>query len=96
MRIIHLTAIVLLLAAYALVKIPGAVLLLKPYGIDLYRLGDLYRYSYLSEYRDTTQTFHHPPSSITQVFQLTVMQTGIKLLSSNLRYMPILLNRIFY
>ena len=62
MRIIHLTAIVLLLTAYALVKIPGAVLLLKPYGIDLYRLGDLYRYSYLSEYRDTTQTFHHPSS----------------------------------
>jgi len=61
MRIFQLTAILVLIAIYALVKIPGAVLLLKPYGIDLYRLGDLYRHSYLSQYRDTTQTFPHPP-----------------------------------
>jgi hypothetical protein len=61
MRILQLTAIFVLIALYALVKIPGAVLLLKPYGIDLYRLGDLYRYSYLSEYRDTTEVYPHSP-----------------------------------
>ncbi|MFN5319577.1 MAG: hypothetical protein ACK5CY_12120 [Bacteroidia bacterium] len=73
MRILHFTAIVLLFAAYALVKIPGAVLLLKPYGIDLYRLGDLYRYSYLSEYRDSTQTVPYPPQKSKQNIDLYVL-----------------------
>ena len=73
MRILHFTAIVLLFAAYALVKIPGAVLLLKPYGIDLYRLGDLYRYSNLSEYRDSTQTVPYPPQKSKQNIDLYVL-----------------------
>jgi hypothetical protein len=61
MRILQLISIFVLIALYTLVKIPGAVLLLKPYGIDLYRLGDLYRHSYLSEYRDTTEVYPHSP-----------------------------------
>jgi hypothetical protein len=73
MRILQLTALFVLIALYALVKIPGAVLALKPYGIDLYRLGDLYRYSYLSQYRDTTEVYPHPPAKSKSNFHLFVL-----------------------
>ena len=73
MRILKLTAIIILLSAYVLIKIPGAVLLLKPYGIDLYSLGDLYRYSYLNAYRDTTQTVPFPPQKSKQNIRLFVL-----------------------
>jgi hypothetical protein len=73
MRLIHFISILVLIAVYALVKIPGAVLLLKPYGIDLYALGDLYRYAYLSEYRDTTKFVQALPSKTDNNINLFVL-----------------------
>lgn len=73
MRIVHFLSIVILLGIYALIKIPGAVLSLKPYGVDLYALGDLYRYAYLSEYRDTTQFVGALPSKTENNINLFVL-----------------------
>jgi hypothetical protein len=73
MRIIQLLSILILFVIYALIKIPGAVLTLKPYGIDLYSLGDLYRYSYLKEFRDTTQTIRVQPAQVIRHMNLFVL-----------------------
>jgi len=73
MRIIQFLSIVILIGIYAVIKIPGAVLSLKPYGIDLYSLGDLYRYAYLREYRDTTQFVKAPSVRVKNHFNLFVL-----------------------
>lgn len=39
--------------AYLIVKSPDAIVWIRPYWFDLYQLGDLYRYSYLAEFKDT-------------------------------------------
>lgn len=45
--------------AYLIVKSPDAIVWIRPYWFDLYQLGDLYRYSYLAEYKDSA--VHSPP-----------------------------------
>ena len=62
MRILHLINLLLFLGIYLLVKIPGGILWLKPYLPDLYGMGDLYRFSYLGEYRDSSFHLSPPPA----------------------------------
>jgi len=62
MRIIHFTSLLLFFAMYLLVKIPGGILWLKPWLPDLYGMGDLYRFSYLAEYRDSSFHLAPPPA----------------------------------
>ena len=52
-RFLHLIALLTVSAAYLIVKSPDAIVWIRPYWFDLYQLGDLYRYSYLAEYKDT-------------------------------------------
>jgi hypothetical protein len=59
MRILHFSALLIFLGMYLVVKIPGGILWLKPLLPDLYGMGDLYRFSYLSAYRDSS--VHNPP-----------------------------------
>jgi hypothetical protein len=64
MRIIHLLSLLIFLTMFAIIKIPGAILWLPECWPDLYELGDLYRFSYLPEYRDTSS--HNNPEESTQ------------------------------
>lgn len=61
MRLLHFLTIILFLLILFFTKVPGAVLWLKPYWPDLYRVGDLYRFSYLPEYRDSDQSYPAEP-----------------------------------
>jgi hypothetical protein len=58
-RFLHLSALLLVCLLYGTAKSPDAIVFIRPYWFDLYKLGDLYRYCYLAEYRDTTE--HCPP-----------------------------------
>ena len=62
-RGIHFISLILVVAAYIVVKSPAAIVAIKPFWFDLYALGDLYRYSFLAEYKDTTQICLPPPAS---------------------------------
>ena len=54
-----MVALLVVSVAYLIVKSPDAIVWIRPYWFDLYQLGDLYRYSYLAEYKDTA--VHSPP-----------------------------------
>jgi hypothetical protein len=58
-RFLYLVALLVVSVAYLIVKSPDAIVWIRPYWFDLYQLGDLYRYSYLAEYKDTA--VHSPP-----------------------------------
>lgn len=57
-RLLHTCFFLLAFAAYGLVKNSDWMVQLRPYWFDMYQLGDLYRFSWLAHYRDTTQ--HNP------------------------------------
>lgn len=63
-RLVHTFFFLLAFVVYGLVKNSDWMVMLRPHWFDMYQLGDLYRFSWLPQYRDTTQ--HNPvfpPSS---------------------------------
>ncbi len=73
MRLLHTTLLLFFLALYALVKVPGGLMMLKPWLPDLYGMGDLYRFSYLGEYRDSSFHCAPPPPEQTSNTSLFVL-----------------------
>jgi hypothetical protein len=70
MRLLHFSLLLIFLFAYGLVKIPGAIQILRnhsnwrirPYWPDLYKYGDLYRFSFLKEYKESSPHCLPPPA----------------------------------
>jgi hypothetical protein len=61
-RVFNLLGILGILTAYIWVKSPPAMAWLQPRWFNFYALGDLYRYSFLPQYRDTTQVLEPFPA----------------------------------
>ena len=79
MRILHFGFLLLFFGMYLLVKIPGGILLTKGILPDLYGMGDLYRFSYLGNYRDSTLRCQPPeqkPETDISLFVLGDSFTG--------------------
>lgn len=70
MRLLHFLLLLIFLSAYGLVKIPGAIQFMRnhsnwrirPYWPDLYQYGDLYRFSFLNEYKESSPHCLPPPA----------------------------------